>query len=320
MICDMKIKLILILTFIIIYLILIIKNNQIKIFNFHFKKKYNLTFQYHNFERELITEKMINHSDWQLLYNEPYFINGIIRKYKPKKCLEIGVAYGGSTIIILNAIKDIKDSFLVSLDLFTNLYCDTKLKTGCRVNEYFPELTKKWKLLTGEQPHKFLDKLNIKFDFLLLDTMHQTPGELINIIEVLPFLEDNAIIVLHDVMFHLPSNQYFSPRYVKYHPSNIFLMTALSGEKVIIKDKDKGAENIGAIFLEPNQERFYLNYFLLLLTPWEYMPSEKYINELREFIIKYYKKDIYLLLFNRAVEENKIYINKFTTLYNQIFK
>ena len=176
--CDIKIKLILLLTFIIIYLIIIIKNNKIKIFNLHFKKKYNLTFEYHNFERELITEKMINHSDWQLLYNEPYFINGIIRKYKPKKCLEIGVAYGGSTIIILNAIKDIKDSFLVSLDLFTNLYCDTKLKTGCRVNEYFPELTKKWKLMTGEQPHKFLDKLNIKFDFLLLDTMHQTPGEL----------------------------------------------------------------------------------------------------------------------------------------------
>ena len=97
-------------------------------------------------------------------------------------------------------------------------------------------------------------------------------------------------------------------------------MTALSGEKVIIKDKNKGSENIGAIFLEPNQERFYLNYFLLLLTPWEYIPNENHIIELREFIIKYYKKDIYLLLFNRAVEENKIYINKFTTLYNQIFK
>lgn len=35
-------------------------------------------------------------------------------------------------------------------------------------------------IYTGEQPHKFLDKLNMKFDFLFLDTVHFTPGELIN--------------------------------------------------------------------------------------------------------------------------------------------
>ena len=65
----------------------------------------------------MISEKMIKYSGWYLSKNEPYFINGIIRKFKPKKCLEIGVARGGSSIIILNALKDINDSFLVSLDL-----------------------------------------------------------------------------------------------------------------------------------------------------------------------------------------------------------
>ena len=33
---------------------------------------------------------------------EAYFINGIIRKNKLKNCLEIGVAQGGSSILILN--------------------------------------------------------------------------------------------------------------------------------------------------------------------------------------------------------------------------
>ena len=32
-----------------------------------------------------------------------------------------------------------------------------------------------------------LDKLNLKFDFLFLDTVPYTPGELINIIEAVPF-------------------------------------------------------------------------------------------------------------------------------------
>ena len=282
---------------------------------------YDLNFKYHLYEREMITEKMKQFADWQLLNNEPYFINGIIRKFNPKKCLEIGVAKGGSSIIILNALKDVSDSFLVSLDLFS--YNERyKYHVGENVKKYFPELAQnnKWQLYTGEQPHKFLEKLNLKFDFLYLDTMHITPGELINIIEALPFLEENAIIVMHDVMFHLPTNKYFSPREVKYHPSQIFLMTTLVGDKIIIKDENKGAENIGAVFLAPNKEKYYLNYFLLLLTPWEYMPTEKQIKELQTFILKYYNNQLFLLLFNRAVEENKIYINNFRSVYSQVFK
>ena len=124
--------------------------------------------------------------------------------------------------------KDIKDSFLISLDLNTKLYCNNNFNTGYIVNQNFSELTKKWKLFTGEQSHKFLVKLKLKFDFLLLDTAHFSPGELINIIEVLPFLEEKAIIVLHDIMYHLPSNNYFIPKEKKFHPSNIYLMSVLN--------------------------------------------------------------------------------------------
>ena len=109
--------------------------------------------------------------------NQPYFINGLIRKFKPKNCLEIGVANGGSSILILNAIKDIPDSILISIDLNTQLFSDKSKKTGYRVNQYFPELTKKLKLFIGQQPHKFLIKLNMKFDFVFLDTAHSAPGK-----------------------------------------------------------------------------------------------------------------------------------------------
>ena len=285
------------------------------------KYNYDLNFKYHLYERDMITEKMINESGWLLMNNEPYFINGIIRKFNPKKCLEIGVAKGGSSIIILNALKDVNDSFLISLDL--NSYNDIEnYHIGENVKKFFPELIKnnKWQLYTGEQPHIFLDKLNMKFDFLFLDTVHLTPGELINIIEALPFLEENAIIVMHDIMYHLPTHNYYAPKEVKYHPSQIYLMSSLAGEKIVIEDKEKGAENIGAVFLYPNKEKYYLNYFLLLLTPWEYMPTETQIKELRSFIKKYYKNKYFLHLFNRAVEENKIYINKFKNVYSNAFK
>ena len=177
---------------------------------------------------------MKKYAQWDQLNNEPYFINGIIRKFKPKNCLEIGVSRGGGSIIILNAIKDINDSRLISLDLSEDLYINNGQKTGCNVKKYFPELAEnKWKLFTGKQPHIFLEKLNMKFDFLFLDTTHLAPGELINIIEALPFLNENAIVVLHDVMFHLPSHNYYVTPEVKYHPSMIYLMTSLKGKKYI---------------------------------------------------------------------------------------
>ena len=69
-------------------------------------KSFEKNFEYHNYERELITDKIQKYAGYELFDNEPYFLNGIIRKFKPKRCLEIGVSHGGSSILILNAIKD----------------------------------------------------------------------------------------------------------------------------------------------------------------------------------------------------------------------
>ena len=77
---------------------------------------------------------------------------------------------------------------------------------------------------------------------------------------------------------------YYRPKEVKFHPSQIYLMTSLAGNKVTIKDDNYGAENIGAVFLNPNQEKYYLNYFFLLLTLWDYIPTASQIDELRFFI------------------------------------
>ena len=167
-------------------------------FSFQTKIKFEKNFEYHNHERELINQKIQKYAGYELIDKEPYFLNGIIRKFKPKKCLEIGVSRGGSSIIILNALKDINSSFLISLDINDNVYNNQTLKTGFAVKKYFPELAyNKWKLYTGRQPHIFFFLLKMKFDFLFLDTVHLAPGEIINFLEVLPFLEDNAIIILY---------------------------------------------------------------------------------------------------------------------------
>ena len=270
--------------------------------------KFDKNFDYIKYESNIITDKIKKYSGW-LLWNENqyYFINGIIRKFKPKSCLEIGVARGGSSILILNAIKDIKNSFLVSLDLNKKCYIEQQYNTGYRVNKYFPELTKNWLLFTGEQPHIFLQNLNLTYDFVFLDTAHVSPGEFLNLIEILPFLNENAIIILHDITWHFIRE--YQTKTLQYTATQIYLMSVLYGDKLIIETKN-GIENIGAVYLYKNQKDHYLNYFLLLLNYWEYLPTEKQINELRIFIKKYYKNKIYINIFEQALHNNKFYINK----------
>lgn len=149
---------------------------------------YDIDFDYLNYERNIITKKMFEKAKWQLTEKQVYFMNGLIRKLKPKNCVEIGVADGGSSIVILNALKDIKDSSLISLDISDKSCTNPKLNTGNRVKTYFPELTEKWSLYTGDLPNKFLVKVNKKFDFAFIDSAHESPGEILNFIEVLYYL------------------------------------------------------------------------------------------------------------------------------------
>ena len=93
--------------------------------------------------------------------NEYYFVNGIIRLYKPKKLLEIGVCSGGMSAAILNSIKDIKGAMLYSCDLEKINYRrnNNSLKVGHFVYSKFPNLLNKWKLYTGNTTSAFIEKI-----------------------------------------------------------------------------------------------------------------------------------------------------------------
>ena len=274
--------------------------------------KFDKNFDYIHYENDFITEKMKNDAGWHLTLDHAYLINGLIRKYKPKNCLEIGVARGGSAILILNAIKDIPNSNLVSIDIRENYFGDKTKKTGYLVKEKFPELSKKWTLFLGDMPYKFLSNLNQKFDFVFLDAAHVSPGEFMNLIEVFPFLRENTIVVLHDIVWH-----YFSVYNTSYNiydarvmPTQNFLMSALIGEKILLNDEQNGFVNIGVICLNKNQKQYYLNYFLLLMNIWQYLPTEEQLIGLRKFIIKYYNNDVLLRIYDYSVEQNrKFFIN-----------
>ena len=303
------------LLFIITIINLIIFNKNKKCESLFHSKIKEFDFNYTNYQNNIITPEMRNKSGWEMDENQVLFLNGIIRKYLPKNCLEIGVSQGGSSILILNAIKDIKNSFLISIDLNENYYKNNSKKTGWRVKKYFSELSDKWSLYTGDQPHKFLIKLKMKYDFLFLDTAHVSPGELFNIIEVMPFLNENAIIVLHDIIWHRLIIDKKSELKAKVTPTNLNIMTFLFGDKIFLKGNENQLYNIGAIFLYKNQKSHYKEYFLSLMVIWDYMPNITQLNDMRIFIKKYYNDDFLLELFNEAVDFNK----KFYRIHNKTY-
>ena len=125
--------------------------------------------------------------------NQREFLNGVVRRFRPKKIVEIGVYKGCASSIVLNAIQDLNNSHLYSIDL------SSKHSIGKCVRTLFPNLLSKWTLYTGNVAAKFIEEIGKDIDYVLIDTAHFEPGEILDFIIVLPNLNEEAIVVNHDI-------------------------------------------------------------------------------------------------------------------------
>ena len=242
----------------------------------------------------------------ELTPEEQRFFYGILRIIKPRKIVEIGVSSGGSSVLILNAIKDIEDAKLFSIDRSINCYKDISKKTGHLVKEKFPELMDKWTLYTGGITSEFIETIGNGIDLVFIDTVHITPGEMLDWLMILPFLKNESIVVFHDTYFLYHGNRVTK---TKMHTSNNQLLCYIRGELIMPQyGKSIFYRNIGALKLAPDQKNYYYQYFLALGEQWEYMPNEKELKLMRNFFIKYYGEK-YAEVFDDAVRINKIYLN-----------
>ena len=298
----------------------VLKNENISykiIYKYNYEQKYLNEYKFSNFSNTSIETTDLNilkkieneiKNYIELIPEEQKFMNGLIRKIKPRKIVEIGVSRGGSSALILNAIKDIKGSKLYSIDKSTFCYKEKNKKTGFIVEEKFPELLHKWSLFTGGITSEFIEIIGDEIDLVFIDTMHITPGEMLDWLMVLPFLKNEAIVVFHDAFF-----LYYNKDVTKYklHTSNNQLLCYIRGELILPHyGESVFFRNIGALKLAPEQNKYYYQYFLSLGIQWEYMPSENDLKLMRDFFLKYYGKK-YVEVYDDALEKNKIYLNNF---------
>ena len=230
--------------------------------------------------------------------NQREFLNGVVRKFKPKKILEIGVAEGGSSIIILNAIQDIKNSHLYSIDLSTDKmigYCVKKL---------FRYLNKNWNLYTGNIPVKFIEKIGGNIDMAIIDSGHFEPGEILDFLIILPFLKEEAIVVFHDIGNQITKA---GPKNTRRNWAPYIIFNIIRGKKFFPSGNKILTNDIGSIKLEKNQTTYVHDYFRALGGQWEYFPEEEHIKLIRKFIKKYYDNDC-LIMFEETIKFNREFV------------
>ena len=243
----------------------------------------------------------------QMSEQDRLFLSTLVTRFKPKKLLELGVSKGGSSIVILNAIKNFEDAKLSSIDYNEWHYALKTKKTGFYVDNY-PELKIKWTLKTGGMALNFLDELSggEKFDFCFIDTVHSVPGEILDVLQVLPYLEKDAIIVLHDTNLQMESIRI--PRKSQMHVNNLLIST-INGEKLIPFCKPYKSQfgyflnNISAVKL--SQESCIYELFNLLAVKWAYIPEEKDLKLLKSFFERYYGR-YYAEYFENVVAAQKL--------------
>lgn len=240
----------------------------------------------------------------EMSYLERCFLNGIIRQTKPKKILELGVSAGGSSAIILNAIKDFDNAKLYSVDYSKKWYRDNSKDVGFIIDEKFSNLKNKWKLYTGGTAAKFMEEIGGEIDLCLIDTMHINPGEFLDFLIVLPYLKKNAILIFHDIALH---------HTYKYCITNGILFSCLNGNKLSFNEGlwNRFA-NIGAVILDENIKDNILDYLYLLTLPWEYLPTDNDILECQKLFSKNYEEEFVDTFMNIMLKNKQLFIERNT--------
>lgn len=237
--------------------------------------------------------------------NERYFLNGIIRSFKPLKILEVGIAQGGGSALILNAIKDLPDSRLISVDYCEKYYGgNTDKLSGWLVDEKFSHLKDKWQVYRGGDISRFIDTIGGDIDLLVLDTAHIHPWETLNFLCVLPFMKRDSWCVLHDIslpMLYGREND-LACRYLYGH--------VVSDTKIMpVSDYESYFANIGAFHITDDTAKYVGNLFESLLIPWAAFPGA-FDKEIFQYATPILDEDI---------ESIKRIINKHYPEYSKFF-
>lgn len=253
---------------------------------------------------------MLRDKGWEeplMREDETSFLCGLLRNEKPETILEVGVYSGSTTAIMAKCMCDVgvKSCEIHSIDLAKYCNSDTGRPIGHvyeKARDYFAEKGIVQTLYTGSVAPVFLDEIGKKFDFLMLDTAHILPGELLDFLSILPYLKDGATVCVHDTSLH------------QNHPSREkqiacgLLLSCVTADKYInardvSSDDEFWYPNIAAFKVSEQTRAQIENVFLGLCLKWHYFPTPSQLLSFRNVLRKNYPADL-MDIFEEALRMN----------------
>lgn len=259
-------------------------------------------FEDYSIRKELVSEPEFI-EDIEMSEHDSAFLCGLIKKVHPRKILEIGVAGGGTTAIILKCLETIDEPYeMYSVDINSFYYRKPEKNCGYVAEKTIENIKHgTHTFLFGYGISHHLETIGKDIDFVILDTTHVLPGEILDFLIIYPYLTKNAVVCLHDIALM----QYKNTAEQSY--CTALLLSAVSGKKMInlssFGDEEPYYPNIGAFQLTDETRKNMENLFMALFLRWGYLPSEIEMNKYRECIYRNYNKQL-CMLFEKAVKMN----------------
>lgn len=202
----------------------------------------------------------------EMTVDEHGFLCGMIKSFCPKKIVEVGVAGGGTTSVIMKCLEEVNpDAKMFSVDISKECYRRKGKPSGFQLEEVKEHLSnyENHKFYLGDILPKVIKQIGEEIDFVILDTTHALPGEILDFLCILPYLSKNAVVVLHDVVLNLSRSE-------KSFATKI-LFDSVQAEKYY--DYKNKILNIGAFQINESTMENIANVFSALSVSWAYMPS-----------------------------------------------
>jgi hypothetical protein len=168
-------------------------------------------------------------------------------------------------------------------------------------NKYRNLTHEKWKLYSGVDLSEVMEEIDTKFDFVVIDSGHLHPVEVLNFLSVLLWLNEGPIVVLHDVILAFFMDGIMqSPR---------LLFSSVCADKFEFAAYEFiDVSNIVAFQVTRDTKKYIRNVFDILLFPWEVHPKDD-IDNVHEIIKRYYSLEL-LSAFEKSKKLNVLYLNK----------
>ena len=235
---------------------------------------------------------------------ESAFLCGLLRQYQPHKIMEVGLAAGGTSAIILQCLQMMHQSYeMISVDLSERFYKNAAYESGYLVEEakkYISETHQK--RLLGKLALEQISKFGAGVDFLILDTTHVLPGEMLDFLSLLPYLKDGCVVVLHDVglnFFRKDRSQYSDYAY-----GNKVIFNTVHAEMKYLPALQRHYGNIAAFEVDKWTRMHVVDCFNSLTMTWISVPPDEQLAMYRAWYTLHYNEEC-LWLFDEAVRMNR---------------